>query len=695
MAFLWFLWAGHEGIPFWKWLVLENYVQKTVTLASASLRIIVAAQSCLATSMLASIIMETLGFSLKRSAFLSLQRSNGGLPFKLMEVRYFLRQAKLLSCLIALLSLTTLAAYLTSTALIADFEVVSIPGYPINPEISYSLGNMSLFAEEPNYSHYRPANFPVFAEYSELAPQNNGNEVDDTGPTVRAILPISSPSVRETLVNYNGYGTLLNSHVVCVKPRIENLTFESRQESGLQYFKPLISGSITLEEMPPGIMFDPDAVDFITEVPSYARRGPTELITFICQMASSSSMLADEWPVSMCVAGNRLNYTNAFLDSGRLNILGTRATSMLSESILFDPLSYVMVNYSGVPPQSNSNRTTFRIAGNNWTEITGGWPTWRTFQAPSIYTGFNTVSISYCFSHFAAIDTTFSANSSTLKTEPTLSKSNTSSTPLDARDVLRQLGADGIKRSHNDRGILSLQKSNDWIIYSGTTTTMALDGSYGFGMKRNHFTPPIYKPLDIGSFLADYTGPPLTETWGLCTNCMVGTTDDNTFGIHMALSSIFQTSIKASGSVATALQALFTVVNMMQYSDRLPQFDITVPTYYTQLEAAIQPRGRRGLTAVTIFLLLHIATIIAITVMFHSKTKNSFVGQNWHAAAQLQNENAIPVLEKAGLMRDNDVDKWMKEEGIDGDERFFMIGEIAEDTSVRRNSEVRTLRRRA
>lgn len=553
---------------------------------------------------------------------------------------------------------------------------------------------MSLFAEEPVYSDYRPANFPVFAEYSELVPQSNESEVDDTGPTVRAILPISSSSVRETLVNYTGYGTLLNSHVVCMKPRIENLIFESRQESGLEYFKPLISGSIALEETPPGITFDSDVVNFITEVPTNANRGPNELITFICQMASSSSLLADEWPISMCVAGNRLNYTDGFLDSGRLNILGTRASSLLNENILFDPLSYVMVNYSGVPPQSNSNKTTFRIASDNWTEIEGGWPTWRTFRAPSTYPEFNMVSISYCFSHFAAIDTTFSANSSTLKTEPMLSKSNTSSTPLDASDVLRQLGADGIRRSHNDRGILSLQKSNDWTTYTGTTTTTALDGTYGFGMSRNHFTPPVYEPLDIGYFLTDYEARPLTGTWGLCTNCMVGATDDNTFGIHMALASVFQTSIKATGSVATALQALFTVVNMMQYLDRLPQFDITVPTFYTQLQAAIQPRGRRGLTAVTVVLLLHISTVIAITVIFHLKTKNSFVGQNWHAAAQLQNENAIPVLEKAGLMRDNEVEKWMTEEGIDGNERFFMVGEIAEDSNERRNCDLGSRRRR-
>jgi hypothetical protein len=568
LGFLWFLWGGHDNIPFWKWLVLNNYVQKTVTLSLAFLRTIIGAQSSLATSMLAAIIMETLGFTLKQSAFLSIQRSSGGQPLKLLEVRYFLDHSKVVFSLTVLLSFTTTAAYLTSTALISDFKVIPTPAYPVDMQILCSLSNRSLLGDEPVYSNYRPANFPIFAEYSEPAVGNSDEqEIDDTGPTLRALLPIPSPSIRENLNNYTGYATLLNNHVVCVKPLIQNLTFESRKEDGLALIKPLISGQISLGKVPSGIMFDPDAFDFIAPSPILnSTRGPTQSITFICEMAPHQ-LVADEWPISMCVAGNMLNYTRYNVDSGRLNILGTRATSLLNETILFDSLSYVMVNYSGVPPQLHTNLTSFRIEGNNWTEIEGDWPTWRTFEAPSTYPDFKTVSISYCFSHFASIDAPISANSSTPNMEPTLSKSNTSSI-LDSDQVVSQLGADGASRSLNDRGILSLQKADSWATYTGTMTTTALDGTYGFGMQANHFTPLLYGPLNIGYYQEDYEGSPVSATWGLCTNCMTSWTDDNAFGIHMALSSIFQTSIRTSGSVATALQALFTVVNMMQYYDR-------------------------------------------------------------------------------------------------------------------------------
>lgn len=53
------------------------------------------------------------------------------------------------------------------------------------------------------------------------------------------------------------------------------------------------------------------------------------------------------------------------------------------------------------------------------------------------------------------------------------------------------------------------------------------------------------------------------------------------------------------------------------------------------------------------------------------------------------------MLENAGMMRDNEVEKWMDEEGIDGNERFF-IGEtlIAEVEERRGNGELAGLRRR-
>jgi hypothetical protein len=115
----------------------------------------------------------------------------------------------------------------------------------------------------------------------------------------------------------------------------------------------------------------------------------------------------------------------------------------------------------------------------------------------------------------------------------------------------------------------------------------------------------------------------------------------------------------------------------------------------SQFEPTIQPRRRLGLIAVTIGLFLHISTVITIAVIFHIRTNTSFVGQSWHTVAQLQNGNAIPVLENAGMMRDNEVEKWMEEEGIDGNERFF-LGDalIAEREERIGNGEPASLRRR-
>lgn len=118
--------------------------------------------------------------------------------------------------------------------------------------------------------------------------------------------------------------------------------------------------------------------------------------------------------------------------------------------------------------------------------------TWKSFKAPPTYPILQTVSLTYCFPHFAAIDTEISVNGSTPRAEPALSKSNDSSVLYNG-DVLRQLGADGVKRTLNDRGILTLEKSQGWTratrletsserYYTPGGSTMALDGSYGFGM---------------------------------------------------------------------------------------------------------------------------------------------------------------------------------------------------------------------
>ncbi|KUJ07126.1 uncharacterized protein LY89DRAFT_789921 [Mollisia scopiformis] len=661
LGFLWFLWGGHEDIPFWRWLVVQGYVQRAVTLCATILRIVVAAQSSLGVSMLAALVIESAGSALKRSTALSLQRFLGGTPFTLMELRLLTGIGKVISALIVLLSSTTIGAYFTSTALISDFALLSILGYPVQNEFLYSLNNVSTLGSEPIYSNNRPTSYPAFAEFSTSVEVNQSDStqefVDDTGPTLRAFLPLSA-DIRQNVGSYNGIGTLLNSHVVCVRPVIQNLTYTMQRTDVSNDFKSFISGSISLESMPEGLDFDQlegenNLQDFPYEGYGW---GPTLSLNFSCQMTLPSIMATGEWPISMCVAGNMLNSTGATLsDMGRLPTLGLRATSLLNDNVLFDPLSYVLVNYCGLLPNVYDVAAPPKIEPANWTEIASSSPTWRTFTQ-KLYGNFTYVSLSYCFSHFAAIDAQISVNSSTPRAEPMLSKSNTSNTPFDATDVLRQLGADGVNRSLNDRGILSLSKDEKWPSYTDTKTSLALDGSYGFGMQRNAFSPPHSGKLD-SEYLIAY-GDAISGTWGLCSGCLQDENDGS--------------SLKASGRVAIALQALFTVVNMMQYYDRLPQFDLEAPISISTFSPKIQPKHRMGLLFVTIGLLIHIATMIAITTIFHFRTKNPFIGQSWHTVAQLQNENMIPILEKASLMRDNEVESMMREEGMNGDEVFYM-----------------------
>jgi hypothetical protein len=70
------------------------------------------------------------------------------------------------------------------------------------------------------------------------------------------------------------------------------------------------------------------------------------------------------------------------------------------------------------------------------------------------------------------------------------------------------------------------------------------------------------------------------------------------------------------------------------------------------------------------------------------------VGQSWHTVAQLQSQNTVPVLENVSLMRDSEVEKWMEEEGIDGNEKFFIGAALVENGDRTESGEVASLRRR-
>lgn len=350
--------------------------------------------------------------------------------------------------------------------------------------------------------------------------------------------------------NYTGSGTVLNSHVLCLKPSYENLMLVSG--AGPTGHDPLyLTGSISAgTSLPSGL-------SFFSFGDGYGHPDPLTSLNFSCQLAVPDSRTG-EWPLSMCVAGNAYgnpNVTNGGGDrGGRAGILGLRASSLLYEGLVFDPLSYVLVNYSGhLPPSSGVKLTT------DWTDISSNDSSWLTLQLQSTFAPtLEFMSLTYCFTNFAAIDTNITVHSSDNRTEPVLRSTVSRGLALDTSEVLQQLGADGTDSTPTERGILALDYQPSWAYFfpsadNDSSFTAAIESKSGFGMVFDSI-PSL----------------PVLTTWALCTGCAASknNADTNTAAVSNALSSIFQSSMKSSGSAAKAMQALFTVLNMAQYYNR-------------------------------------------------------------------------------------------------------------------------------
>lgn len=499
------------------------------------------------------------GFELFQSASLSIRRFNGGLPLMLLQSGIFDRRTWYLLTIAILLSSTTISSYFLSTGLVSDLGIAPINGNAVFAQAPFSIQQTKLhqFQDyEPDFSIYNPSIYPAFGEYSE--PPNKTQGVDDTGRMMRALLPISSPSTRESLSNFTGLGTLLNSHVLCMKPVLENFTLVGGGGEG--QMDPLyVRGMVSIgTNLPAGLTFEPAVASSFSQ--------PTNFVSFTCRLAKIS--IPGEWPVSICVAGNY--FGNETVTGGgsdgttRVPILGLTATSFLAYGIIYDPLSYILVNYSGALPASYG-----RKLYTNWTDVSDADSSWRTMKNFNNMTSdLESVSISYCFTNFASKDGEISVTSSTNRTEPVLRSLNATAN-LEATDVLKQLSADGSNWALDERGVLALSQADHWPIdrtnvsdeNNYTIPSQALDGTYGLGMTLSQ----------------DFADPSLS-TWALCTYCGTSWRDPggtNTTGISAAFSSIFQSSIQKSGSAATALNAVFTVMNMVQYYTRygLSPFD--------------------------------------------------------------------------------------------------------------------------
>ncbi|EKG16848.1 hypothetical protein MPH_05951 [Macrophomina phaseolina MS6] len=129
-----------------------------------------------------------------------------------------------LFCLV--MTITTIAANFSSTILLFDVRPGQIRGQPVSLKIPLGWRNgtsKEVSTWFTNFMLQTPSGYQAFAEYSER-PQPAEN-VTDTGPLLRALLPFSSEQTRSSIQNYEGDAKIFDARVACVRPNFINSTF--------------------------------------------------------------------------------------------------------------------------------------------------------------------------------------------------------------------------------------------------------------------------------------------------------------------------------------------------------------------------------------------------------------------------------------------------------------------------------------
>jgi len=229
IGFISFLfWHGNESNPVWCSIVLSGWVTRSITITAFVLRVVIAAQAAVATSMVASLLLHANQTKLSSLAAVSIACFANTGPIDL--VRHLHRRVTWVFYLVVgSLVVTSVSLQLTSTLLLSGVVRRDFALTEHLANLNYGITAQSLFSvprETVGYLVNRrgPTAFPAYAEYSEPVGTSEAREaIRDTGRSIRAFLPIPTQAQREALFVYEGMATALDTRVVCMRPSVQGL----------------------------------------------------------------------------------------------------------------------------------------------------------------------------------------------------------------------------------------------------------------------------------------------------------------------------------------------------------------------------------------------------------------------------------------------------------------------------------------
>jgi hypothetical protein len=683
VSWIGFLWFATNTNQTRHWILVNNWLTRSVTICSLIIRTGGGLLSGVSTAMLAALVLELGGVFPLDVAMISIARAAGSssmlspLLLRLCRTIFASTLGAVFLGLGLLLLATSTVIQFSSLLLVSDLQVALVPGFLANSVLPYGFNYSGFYLppyprlEMRTAGWYRkPPFYPAFAEYREPPFEQDG--VSDTGLTLRAMIPSLSENTRESLQYFSGNTTVLDTRVTCQRPRLEmmNLTISTTDNTFESNNTIVVTGQVWPTIRTPRLV-NITTQTFVTNDSAYGLYEFENIgYWFNCSAAnnasydgndygfdSGSDLLFVQWRTSLCQLGSQPSFAYA--------------GGLLSEFFEYPrPQSEILGSFSGLKTYGTAYLILNVTSGftQDWASIPGIFsgltPSSSAERDEWVDLQFNggTLSASLCYTAFGSTEEPITIIGNMNRTEPQPGY-NYNMSVLTYDEVRKQFGQMP-QMSQEERGILALEKKNSWL----SDHTQVSQYNYiemfsdGYGLK-----------LNVDGITPNFTVVLYDWTTSIISTEFIAVPEK----AHIHL---FQEIVTAGGTIAFALQSILTVLGTMSYYDQILQFDMFGSTEQAFLIPTNVPSIYRGFLILSATLVLYLALVVYITVFFRRLSGFCSLDSEWQAIAHVVTQDTKEILSQASdpAISQKAISKILKDSG--NDKVLMRIGEL-KDTS--------------
>lgn len=649
----------------WSRVVFAGWASRFVSLASLAIRVILGLQGGFCCSMLAGLIAETGWISLFLVPRVSLMRAAQPAPHKLffsLTSNWQTGGSLLCYGLLAIITATTIASQFTSTILFGDFDFNSLARSEpevLTPILTDDVETLHPFDKRPIWNH-EPVIHSTFGRKTRRGSVQNG--LDDSGEAVTALLPYPA-TTRRSLKSFEGNTTLLGTRFVCVAPEHRNVShnvlFTSNDTYVGRYTRTLplprstwwFSGQV---------LQPPNATAPLRTVPAWYNSGRDVALSFNCSMVfqseSPSGRVAAEWALGIC----NTDTTRSWIVP---NPLAPERRDPSHDPDYYP--TFLVYNVTGTEKQW---RDVWEL---EWRWNRSVTQPWATMSCPLPDCGIG-INYTVCFGTIAERDTHIRAARNRSTPDAGVFWDRTSKI-IDTSSVLRLFDIPVRDASHSfgslESGTMSLDfevnedggvdppsRTPQWrVSYS---RNLRIEGS-GEGEWRNgYFNPEL---LHFGKYFP-------WGSWIVCSNCSQESTfegENSRVLVHWNYIALIQDVLKTSGSIAAALNTMWTVGVFSTYDVYFNRFNVETPVNATYFSEQYTPVRQVGLGVVVGIIGLHILSSLTILTLFIRNCTLTKMGNDWPMLSQTVTGEVTTVVGRTSGMTDTEVkESLLKREGL-------------------------------